>query len=89
MPKLHTSKPPYSVEFRQQMVELVSAGRTPNELAKEFGCHISSIHSWLCQAGMVVSRKRSFCVTIERDTRQRSAPDLVNREFTATHLNQW
>jgi len=30
---------PYSPQFRQQMVELVAAGRKPSELAKEFGCH--------------------------------------------------
>ena len=27
-------KPPYSPQFRQQMVELVAAGRKPSELAK-------------------------------------------------------
>ena len=35
-----------------------------------------------------VSRRRSFCVTTERDVRQRPAPDLVNREFVATDINQ-
>jgi transposase len=32
MPK----RPPYRAEFRVQMVELVQAGRSPDELAKEF-----------------------------------------------------
>ncbi len=36
----------YPPEFRQQMVELVACGRRPNELAKEFGCHETSILSW-------------------------------------------
>lgn len=35
-----------------------------------------------------VSRRRSFCVTTERDVRQRPAPDLVRREFVATDINQ-
>ena len=35
-----------------------------------------------------VSRRRSSCVTTERDVRQRPAPDLVNREFVATDINQ-
>lgn len=35
-----------------------------------------------------VSRRRSFCVTTERDVRHRPAPDLVNREFAATDINQ-
>lgn len=35
-----------------------------------------------------VSRRRSFCVTTERDVRHRPAPDLVNRVFVATGVNQ-
>ena len=35
-----------------------------------------------------VSRRRSFCITTERDMRQRPAPDLVNRAFVATDINQ-
>ena len=35
-----------------------------------------------------VSRRRSYCVTTQRDKRQRAAPDLVNRQFVATEINQ-
>ena len=35
-----------------------------------------------------VSRRRSFCVTTERDERHRPAPDLVKRQFVATDVNQ-
>lgn len=35
-----------------------------------------------------VSRRRGFCVTTERDGRHRPAPDLVNRAFVATDINQ-
>ena len=35
-----------------------------------------------------VSRRRSFVVTTQRDQRQRPAPDLVKREFTADGANQ-
>jgi transposase len=48
MPK---PKPPYAQAFRGQMVELVRSGRKPSELSKEFGCHITSILSWVRQAG--------------------------------------
>ena len=44
-------KPPYAQAFRDQMVELVRSGRKPNELSKEFGCHTTSILSWVRQAG--------------------------------------
>jgi transposase len=47
MPKPTNPKPPYPAEFRQQIVELVAAGRRPSELAKEFGCHETSILSWV------------------------------------------
>ena len=50
MPKPHIPKPPYSAAFRQQLVELVQAGRNPNELAREFGCHVTSILSWVRKA---------------------------------------
>ena len=50
MAKPHTPKPPYSAAFRQQLVELVQAGRNPNELAREFGCHVTSILSWVGKA---------------------------------------
>ena len=30
------TRPPYPPEFRRQMVELVRAGRTPEELSQEF-----------------------------------------------------
>ena len=35
-----------------------------------------------------VSRRRGYCVTTERDVRQRPAPDLVNRTFVANDINQ-
>lgn len=50
MSKPHTPKPPYPAQFREQMIELVRAGRKPGELAREFGCHITSILNWVRQA---------------------------------------
>ena len=35
-----------------------------------------------------VNRRRGFCVTTQRNLRQRPAPDLVNRQFVATDINQ-
>src|SRR5260370_42097045 len=47
MPK---TRPPYSPEFRRQMVELVRAGRDPAELAREFEPTAQSISHWVAQA---------------------------------------
>ena len=50
MSKAYTPKPPYPAQFRGQMIELVRAGRKPGELAREFGCHVTSILNWVRQA---------------------------------------
>jgi transposase-like protein len=41
--------PPYAPEFRRQMIELVRAGRTPEELAKEFEPSGQTIRNWVAQ----------------------------------------
>ncbi|HEX9108102.1 MAG TPA: IS3 family transposase [Longimicrobiales bacterium] len=42
----------YTAEYRQQMVELVQAGRKPVELAKEYGVQADTIRSWVRQAAV-------------------------------------
>jgi len=44
------TRPPYPAEFRRQMVELVRAGRSPDELAREFEPSGHSIRQWVRQA---------------------------------------
>jgi len=47
MPKSH---PPYPEEFRQQILELIRIGRTPDELAEEFEPTAQTIRNWIKQA---------------------------------------
>ncbi len=47
MPK---SRPPYAPEYRQQLVDLVRGGRTPEELSREFEPSAQSIWNWVRQA---------------------------------------
>ncbi len=47
MPK---SRVPYPPEFRQQMIELVRAGRSPEELSREYEPSAQSIWNWVRQA---------------------------------------
>jgi transposase len=49
MAKTH---PPYPEEFRERMVELVQAGRTPVELSREFECSAQAIRNWVRQADL-------------------------------------
>jgi transposase len=46
MPK---SRPPYPAAFRQQIIELARAVRTPAELSREFGPTAQSIANWIAQ----------------------------------------
>jgi transposase len=50
MSKNQAANQPYSSQFREQMVELVKLDRKPKELAQEFGCHETSIRSWVRQS---------------------------------------
>ena len=54
MPK---TRPPYSPEFRRQMVELVRAGRDPTDLAREFEPTAQSICYWVAQADRQEGRR--------------------------------
>jgi transposase len=47
MPKTHQ---PYPPEFRQEILELVRAGRSPDELAREFEPTAQTIRNWIKQA---------------------------------------
>lgn len=44
-------KPPYPAEYRQQIIELARAGRTPAQLSREFGPTAQSIANWVSQDG--------------------------------------
>ena len=64
------TKPPYPAEFRQQMVELVHAGRTPAQLAREFDVTAQSISSWVAQAAAdsgKPARGKDVLSTVERE----------------------
>ena len=43
------TRAPYPSEFKRQMVELVRAGRTPEELSREFEPTAQSIINWVSQ----------------------------------------
>ena len=58
--------PPYTPEFRRQMIELVRAGRTPEELAKEFEPSGQTIRNWVAQADRDAGRREDGLTTAER-----------------------
>lgn len=57
----------YPPEFRHQIVELVRAGRTPRELAKEFQASLASIRNWVRQAGLDTGDRKDGLTTHEQN----------------------
>ena len=53
------TRPPYTPEFRRQMVELVDAGRSPDDLAREFEPTGQSIRNWVIYA-LIETHRRAF-----------------------------
>jgi transposase len=65
------TRPPYSREFREQMVELVRAGRSPEELAEEFEPSAHSIRKWVKQADLDQGIRSDGLSSEERDELRR------------------
>ena len=64
MPK---SKPPYPPEVRRRMVELVRAGRSPAELAREYEPSEQCIRNWAKQADRDAGRRQDGLTTVEKE----------------------
>jgi transposase-like protein len=52
------TRAPYTPEFRRQMVELVHAGRSPQELARKFEPTAQSIRNWVRLRASAHARSR-------------------------------
>ena len=77
------TRPPYSPEFRDQMVELVRAGRSPAELAKEFEPTAQSIRNWVAQADRDEGRRSDGLTSAEREELRR-----LRREIRQVRLER-
>ena len=72
MPK---TRPPYAPEFRQQMVDLVRAGRDPQDLGREFEPSAQAIRNWVAAAD-------------RRDGRREPKPAAVDVALTSTERDE-
>ncbi|HWQ37064.1 MAG TPA: IS3 family transposase [Burkholderiales bacterium] len=61
------SRPAYAPEFRQKLIELASAGRSPEELAKEFEPSAQTIRNWVKRADADGGKRRDVLTTVERE----------------------
>ena len=72
------TRPAYPSEFRQQMVQLVKAGRAPEELSREFEPTAQTIHNWVKQSDLdagvrsdgLTSSERAELRTLRREVKQ-------------------
>jgi len=64
MPK---TRPPYPSEFREQILELVKAGRSPMELAQEFEPTAQTIRNWIKQAELDAGGRQDGLRSPERE----------------------
>lgn len=59
-------RPPYPPEFRQQILELVRAGRGPKALAREFEPSEQTIRNWVKQADLDAGRRQDGLSSAEQ-----------------------
>lgn len=64
MPK---ARPAYPAEFRRKLVELVRAGRTPQELSRQFEPSAQAIRNWVAQAERDEGKRHDGLSSVERE----------------------
>ncbi len=64
-------RPPYPHVFRAQLVELVRAGRTPEELSREFEPTAQSIRNWVAAADLAEGRRTEILTGREHEELKR------------------
>ena len=65
------ARPPYAPEFREQMIEMVRAGRSPEDLPREFEPTAQTIRNWLEQAGVDAGTRSDGLTSAEREELRR------------------
>ena len=65
------SRPPYAPEFRERMVELVRAGRSPEELSREFEPSAQTIRNWVKQSELDQGVRADGLTSDEREELRR------------------
>jgi transposase len=64
MPRTHQ---PYAPEYRRRIIELARAGRSINELTREFEPTAETIRQWVKQAGLDDGLRSDGLTTSERE----------------------
>ena len=65
------TRPPYPPELKRQIIELVRAGRSPSELAREFEPTAQTIQNWIRQADQDEGLRADGLTSDEREDLRR------------------
>ena len=65
------TREPYPPDFRQQMIELVKAGRSPEELSREFEPTAQTIHNWVRKTDLDAGVRSDGLTSLEREELRR------------------
>src|ERR1700719_3455472 len=79
MPRTHS---PYAPEYRRRIIELARAGRSIDQLAREFEPSANAIRQWVKQASLGEGLRRDGLTTSEREelTRLRRENRVLREE---------
>ena len=88
MPKSHS---PYPPELRRRLVELVRAGRNPEELAREHEPSAQAIRNWVAQANRdqgkrhdgLTSEEKALLKQLQRENRELKQANEILRKASA------
>lgn len=65
------TRPPYPPEFREQIIALVRAGRTPEELSREYEPSEQTIRNWVAQADRNAGARTDGLTSAEKEELRR------------------
>lgn len=71
---------PYAPEYRQKMIELVRAGRSPEDLEKEFEPTAISIRNWVARANIDEGKAKGLTTDERKELSDLRRENRVLRE---------
>jgi len=74
------TRPPYPEEFRRQIVAMVHAGRSPEELAHEFEPSAQAIRTWVRQAEVDTGQREGLSSDDREELRRLRRENRILRE---------
>jgi transposase len=81
------SRPPYAPEYRRRIVELARAGRSPQQLARDFEPTETCIRNWIKQADLDAGRRNDGLTSEERAELTQLRREVRIRDLVVAHAS--